>query len=602
LIIKIIYYFKIKKMKFTKYIIIALSTLFIMSCSSDFLTENPKDDIFADNLLNDYTGYVSMQNALMALVRDEYDRVDQFYGATEYPSLPMAKSLMFTVGADNAFCNNRHNRFVHWNFPKNLTNMADFDPFQAIFEWLYTVINTSNMIITRAETSDIDWKGPNNKNTVIANAKIIRAWAYRHLTYSFGDVPLSTEEITGSNYRSDWERTPVAEIRKVMEEDLLFAVQNLPMRASSNSHLSQAVARHYLGELYLAMSKNTEAKNILQPLVEGSEFKLMTSRFGPGASRPGNVFMDLFRSPKSSSGNMEVLWVFNNTEPENSAFGVGNRVFMRNMWVNYYSRIPLIANLQHSKYPGQNENLFWSLNGGKGATRASMSVGAINLYNYNLQASKDIRYDEHSMVWKLYYLNEANVVYELKNTNGTNIINTTITSRMTNDADVTVQNYLLPSTRKWEYLHPFFEKASIDEQFNDIVYLRLAETYLLYAEALFKLGQNGSEWVNKIRERAGVSPISAGEMSINLILDERSRELITEEHRRHTLVRLSQENGGDVRKASNVFKTRTRMHNEVTGRPVRGMHDDETPILFPIPQAFINSNTGRMIQQNPGIN
>ena len=593
-----------------KHLIFLLAAFLLLGlgCSKDFLVENPKDDIFADNLLVNHNGFISMQSALYALVRDEYDRNDKYYGGTQFPSLPMANSLMFSVGGDNAFCNNRHRLFAHWSFPKNIIDMTDFEPFQALFEWLYTVINTANMMITRAENPDIDWQGGSaeqnliNKNRILANAKLIRAWAYRHLTYSFGDVPLSTEEITGSNYRTDWDRTPVREIRKVMEEDWLFAIQHLPMRTVNNTTPSQAVARHYLGELYLAMSRNQDAKNILQPLVEGSEYALMTNRFGSNASNPGNVFMDIFRSPRFSQGNTEVLWTFVNTEPENAAFGVGQRVFMRNMWVNYYSRIPTIANLRHSQFEGQTENLFWSLNGGKGATRAAITVGALDLYDYKGQSANDIRYDEHSMIWHLYFLNESNEVYEVKNASGNSLISKAITPRMLDDTDRTIQNYLLPSTRKWEYVHPFFEKASIDEQFNDMVYLRLAETYLLYAEALYKLGEGGEIWVNKIRERAGVAPINGGEMSIDMILDERSRELITEEQRRHTLIRLSQENGGDERSSSNVFKRRTREINEVSGRPIRGMHDDATPVLFPIPRAFIDSNTGRSITQNPGYN
>lgn len=580
----------------------------LAACSKDFLVEEPKDDIFADNLLVDYTGFRSMQSALYALVRDEYDRVDKAYGGTTFSSLPMATSTMFSVGADNAFCNNRHQRFAHWNFPKNIVGMTDFEPFQAVFEWLYTTINTANMIITRAEKPDIDWQGGSaendlkNKNLILANARLIRAWAYRHLTYSYGAVPLSLEEITGSNYRTDWERTPVSEIRKAMEEDWLFAIEHLPMRTANNTAPSQAIARHYLGELYLAQSRNQDAKNILSPLVEGSEYALMTSRFGTNATNPGNVFMDVFRSPRFSQGNTEVLWAFVNTEPENSAFGVGPRVFMRNMWVNYYSRIPVIANLRHPQYPGQNENLFWSLNGGKGATRAAISVGALDLYNYKDQKDMDIRYDEHSMIWHLYFLSESNEVYEVTNAQGNSLISTAITPRMVNDNDQTIQNYFLPSTRKWQYLHPFFEKASADEQFNDMVYLRLAETYLLYAEALYKLGEGGEQWVNLIRQRAQVAPIAGGEMSIDMILDERSRELITEEQRRHTLIRLSQENGGDERSAANIYKTRTRTHNEVVGREIRGMHDDVTPVLFPIPRAFIDSNTGNAIAQNPGFN
>ena len=89
-------------------------------------------------------------------------------------------------------------------------------------------------------------------------------------------------------------------------------------------------------------------------------------------------------------------------------------------------------------------------------------------------------------------------------------------------------------------------------------------------------------------------------MSIDFILDERSRELVAEEERQHTLIRLSWENGGDERKADNIYKTRVRKYNEVCGRAGRGCDDDVTPVLFPIPQDFINSNTGRKIEQNPG--
>ena len=575
------------------------------SCSEDFLTEKPVDDIFAENLLVNHDGFLNMQNAMFGLVRDEYDRADRFYGGTEFGSIPFTKHTLFSAGADNSWGNNRHTSFRHLSFPKNITDMEDVIPFQAVFEWLYKVINTSNMIISRAENEGIDWQGSSaeedltNKNTVIANARLVRAWAYRHLTYSFGAVPLSTEEITGSNYRTDWERTPVADIRSVMEQDLLYAIDILPMRAATNTVPSQAVARHYLGELYLAMGRPGDAKAILQPLVEGSEYALMTARFGKNASNPGHAFIDVFSSPLYSDGNLEVIWAFPNTEPENAATGYAPNNFMRNMWRNYYSSLSDISKLNHPDYPGGTIKLFWSLNGGKGAGRLAISLGAFNLYKYKDQDTVDIRYDEHSLVWNLYFLNTDNQVYEVLKS-GASLINLKPNAAMSNDTDPTIKQYNLPSTKKWDYVNPIFEQADADNAYNDIVYLRLAETYLLYAEALFKLGEGGEFWLNKVRERAQVIPVDAAEMSIDMILDERSRELITEEHRRHTLIRLSQENGGDERASSNIFKTRVRTYNEVSGREVRGMWDDATPVLLPIPQAFINSNSGRVIAQNPG--
>ncbi|MBR3065071.1 MAG: RagB/SusD family nutrient uptake outer membrane protein [Bacteroidales bacterium] len=587
------------------YILVSLLTLSVLSsCAKDFLVEKPVTDIYADNLLTNYSGFESMNYALLSMVRDEYGRMDINYGSTNFGSLPFAKSTMWSCGTDNAWGNNRHTEFRFFSFPKNITGMTDANCFLSIFEWLYKVVNTANMVIGRAENEDVDWDGGSaaadqqRKAQIVAEARLYRAWAYRHLTYSFGAVPLSTEEITGANYRVDWERNSVEEIRQLMEADLKYAIENLPMRyKGNNTRPNQAVARHYLGELYLAMGKPAEAKAVLQPLVEGSDYRLMTSRFGKNASNPGSAFIDVFRSPLYSEGNNEVLWAFLNTEEENTSYGNSTVMFMRNMWVNYYSNDSAISKLTCALYPGQTPILFWSLNGGKGAGRCAISLGAFKLYTYDNQQDNDVRYDENSLVWHLYFLNDDGEEYEIPN-----FINLKTNAAMSNDNDPTIKQYHLPSTRKWQYVNPVFEKSNADNQFNNLVYLRLAETYLLYAEALLKTNDaaGAAEWINKVRRRANCSEIPASVASIDFILDERSRELITEEQRRETLIRLSQENGGDERLASNIFKSRVRAHNEVSGREVRGMHDDVTPVLFPIPQEFINSNTGRTIQQNPG--
>jgi len=582
-----------------------LSLLALSACKKDFLTEKPVNDIYAENLLVDYSGFESMNYAMLAMVRDEYGRVDTDYGGTSFGSQPFAKSTMWSCGVDNAWNNNRHTNFRWFNKPNNIVAMSNEMPFLAIFEWLYKVINTANMVIGRAENADVDWQGTSDaentsrKELTIAEARLYRAWAYRHLTYSFGAVPLSTSEVTGENYRTDWERNSVAEIRDVMEQDLLYAVEKLPLRRNgNNTRPNQAVARHYLGELYLAMGKPSEAAQVLKPLVEGSAYSLMTSRFGSNAQNAGSAFIDVFRSPLYTEGNQEVLWAFSNTEEENVPYGTFN-CFMRNMWVNYYSNCtkPKFSSLSCALYPGQSTQLFWSLNGGKGAGRCAISINAHELWHYDNQQDKDVRYDDTAMIWHLYFMDDEGNKYEIPN-----FINLTPNSVMTGTNDATIKQYNLPSTRKWAYVHPTFAKASDDGQYNNVVYLRLAETYLLYAEALMKNGDKSgaADWINRIRSRAGVSSIDASVVDIDFILDERSRELITEEQRRETLIRLSQENGGDERLASNVFKRRVRAYNEVTGKAGWGMDDDQTPVLFPLPQEFMDSNTGRQLTQNPG--
>lgn len=594
------------------YIFFVLIATFISGCNEkNFLKEEPRDDIYAENLLNTYGGFQSMETAIKALMREEFCRVDNLgrYGSS---TLPIARHAMWGCGTDNSWSNNTHSSFRFMYYP-SLIKQTDLDCMMLTFEWLYKIVSASNMVINRAEDVTINWEGGSalanttNKETTIAKARLARAWAYRHLTYSFGAVPLSTKEINGLTYRTDWERTPVAEIRKVMEADLQYAIDKLPLRTTNNTTVSGAVARHYLGELYLAMDNPTKAEEVLRPLVTGTEYSLMTTRFGSNASQPGNAFIDLFRSPLYSSGNKEVLLAFLNTAPENASTGSAP-VYIKSTWKNYYSNDVDIkkSNLLAPEVVNgtlNNIKMMWLVNGGKGAARSSVSLGSIRLYNYKNQGTVDDRISNYAMVWKFYEKNAAGAIVEFLKS-GKSIMDTTVSALMVDDSKTTIQNYKWPSTKKWDYIQTVAANGDADESYNDLVYLRLADTYLLYAEALYQLkNATAVDWINKVRQRSQAVALTANDLNtlgLDLILDERSRELLSEEERRHTLIRVSQENGGDERAVNNYFKRRVRAYNEICGRPARGMNDATIPVLFPIPQIFIDSNTGRTIAQNPG--
>lgn len=576
---------------------------FISGCNeSNFLKEDPHDSLYPENLLIDYTGFQSMVTSLYGVMRNEYRRADVLGG-----SLPLVLHSVWGCGVDNSWSNNSHSEFKFYYYPEYI-KQTDLTIFENIFEWCYRIINTSNMIIFRAENSNVDWQGDTNKNKILAQARFFRAWAYRHLTYSFGPVPLSVEEITGLNYRNDWERNSVAEIRDVMEQDLLFAVENLPLREDNNSRVSGAMARHYLGELYLAMDKPQEAEKMLKPLVESNEYSLITSRFGLNAGNPGCPFIDLFRTPMYADGNTEVLFAFVNTEPETSSYGTAE-VYMKSTYKNYYSNDGVInkSNLSAPEYTSGEATwpqAFWINNGGKGAGRCVPSRGSLRLYNYKDQEAKDDRVSDYAVVWSINEKKANGQIAEFLN-NGKMVVDTLVTQAMIDDNKTTIKKYNWPTTRKWDYVPPLIANGDKDGCYQDIVYLRLADTYLLYAEALYNEGKYGEaiKWINKVRNRSNAVSITESDLEtggLDLILDERSRELLSEEERRHTLIRVSQMNGGDERDVNNYFKRRVRELNEITGRNTRGMNDYDTPVLFPIPQDFIDSNTGRVLQNNPG--
>ncbi|NOR74642.1 MAG: RagB/SusD family nutrient uptake outer membrane protein, partial [Draconibacterium sp.] len=529
--------------------------LFIASCNEDeFLKEMPKDDIFAENLYLNYDGFMNGTIGLMDRVRRETTNDNEPH------------SLIWKIGVDNAFSSNANGSTRPFN-DYDILN-SDFGEMQSAFSWLYQVVNSANMIINRAE-GDVDWQGGSdeaalkNKNFVVGTARLIRAWAYRHLTNTWGDVPLSLEEINGSNYRSDWERTPVSEVHVQMEADWLFARDNLEL-VEETGFPNSAVASHYLAELYLLQGEFAKSATEAKRVINSDEYHLMTERFGQHEADPGVPFMDLFYNDSREDGNMEVLWTFNNAHESVVGSRDGGE---KNMWINYSSKAKSLKKL--------NADIFYKYNGGRGRGRAMISDSALDWYE-----ETDDRFSEYAI--KKYYIfptDETETEFEI-------IEETKIKYK---DDDDLEDNYLWPWSRKWEYVDPtILANADKPYSWESEMYIRLADTYLLLAEALHKDGDNAgsADYLNEIRVRSNATPIASTDVNIEFILKERSRELLTEEHRRYTLNR------------NNVLVEWAEMYNpriEAIGTDIFEHNN-----LLPLPQGIIDANTGAVMSQNPG--
>jgi len=522
--------------------LIVLASLGVAACGEDLLTETPKDIIVADNLYTNPAGFEAGLNALYAQVRKERNGLQE--------SGDNLVGMMWSVGVDNGWGNYL---LISSRTPQELGSFNNplYDNYLWMWKWLYGTINAANTIINRAANPDINWTDE-NRDRVVAEARLIRAWAYRHLTYLWGDVPLSLEESSGDDIRTDWVRTPKDEVLKQMEQDLLFAEEHLPPTSPMDGKLVKAVAQHYLAELYLRMDRPRDAEIKANEVINSGLYHLITERYGVRASRPGVPFMDQFLDGNAnrSQGNTEVLWSF---QLDRDLEGGGYNI-MRREWVNRYYTLKGLDITQDGY-------------GGRGIGRISPTKWAIDLYEPG-----DDRGSEFALRKFLIYNNAANLP---KGVSLGDTLHLAWEKETENDP-------LWPSTMKWDWINEVDPSGGY--QYNDQPYLRLAETYLLLAEAQLKQEHPGdaAETLNILRARSHASPIDASDVTLDFILDERSRELLAEEHRRYTLLR------------THTWIERTKAHN-----PLTAPHIMPRDTLFPIPQDVINANIGHRMDQNP---
>jgi len=169
---------------------------------------------------------------------------------------------------------------------------------------------------------------------------------------------------------------------------------------------------------------------------------------------------------------------------------------------------------------------------------------------------------------------------------------------------------------------PDFENSPMQGGHSDWYVFRIAETYLLRAEAYFWKGDlaNAAADINSVKSRAGckTSLITAADVNMGTILDERARELFFEEPRKTELTRIAYlfagtgkpaENGKtytvDRFSEDNYFYDRVMAKNNFYKNGIVTNHGDKytmSPyhVLWPVPSSSIQANVGGHINQNKG--
>lgn len=501
--------------------------------------------------------------------------------------------------------------------------VSDLSPSGAMakFYWdqNYKLIAQANTVISRlASASGLT---DEQKSAYEAKGRFFRALGYRTLVFLYGGVPLQLEEVTEP--KTDYTRESKEKVLAQAVEDLEFAAGNLPeINAVHDGEISRPAANMLLAEVCLATGANDKAISAATAVINNSNLKLMTSRFGSQASEDGDVFYDLFRpnNQNRASGNTEGIWVI---QFETNVEGGGNNTshFFWNAGSFWGERFfaPQVDKFKIITPDGVNLQLFnWPIGDMTGGRGIGTHYATNHLYREIWDGDwDDMRNSQYN--WpRRFKIHRPEVLqahpelaaampdgyFDLENTvlpagysmetgfgGGTNETNQLPNRFMCGYSTKMTTPFHYPDAQ-------YGDKSTLTlagtggKTYTDQYFFRLAEAYLLRAEAYMNVGKKGEAAadINVLRARAHAKNCTADEITLDFILDERLRELVCEEKRRLTLSRV-----GKLSERIKKYNPYFSAAHSADGKDYDSHFD-----LLPIPLSAILANKDGVLEQNPG--
>ncbi len=554
-----------------------LPLLFVTGCA-DFLEEENHSKMTPESF-NTPQGFELGLNGV-------YGGMRAFYG-------PISAIHMLTVtGTDEFYSRASGDIYNFGNYTANFKPSSDY--IYSYWRSSYTLINTCNGLVHFGE--DMTGITETKKTTMLAEARFFRALLYFRLVQFFGDVTLNRTYNDG--IVKEAKRDPMADVYDFVIEDLLYCTTpgNLPAgpKDTSPGRVTQALARHLLAKVYLtrgwsSAAQSTDFQNAYEIATEliqdsGQTGVALMSRYAD-IHKPGN------------ENNQEIL--YNVQMTDDPIYGVpqadANINHLSHVFVAGYFNFNGSGNVQqiedgrvYARYHGTS----WLYN------EAFGDIDKDSRYYGTFQSEWTAPVDFQNKTQEFYVGNNKYAAVRSGTKGdlagylpGKNMTKEEIEA--TNYYILTPENYTDPSfPTMTKFIDPNRASLSFDSQRSIIVY-RLAETYLIAAEAAFKLGNNSTSngaayYINELRKRAASKEeyiddlmITAADITIDYILDERTRELCGEQLRWLDLVR-TQKLVERVRKYG-FFTTKWTNHT----LPKDNIQDFH--VLRPIPQKQIES-------------
>lgn len=430
--------------------------------------------------------------------------------------------------------------------------------FNSIWKHFYSLIGKANEVIDAAENLGLD--NPVTKKAW-AEAKVFRARSYFELYKRYERLYLNTRPTTIDNISRTFRPSGKKDIFALIKDDLDDAIEVLPWKDKPGRY-NKAVAKHIRAQVAMWEDDYDTAISQCEDIFEDGTWSLM-----PRA-------IDCFnKADLDCSENLFIL-------PFSTERGGGYTISSSTGELMGH-RLSLLTTPRYANVAGMT---FSTEYGGYGWGRVFPNTYLLSLYG-----PKDKRLDE--LFRRTFRYNDESSLPAGKH------IGDLVTPK---NGTEYAQN-LHPYSLKYYDGYTNKDNPARMSSFKDVVIYRLAETYLMCAEAYYHKEGGGSakakEYFNETYVRAGNDPFT-GTLGIQDILDEYARECHLEGVRWSLLKRLRMLDrvkvyGGDLPKDDPLL-------GDVENLAQQRFNWDEKWYVWPIPQSEIDFMGVKNFPQNDG--
>lgn len=251
--------FKIKKMKkysFITFLVLLVFTAITISCSDEFVNENPPYSIDSENFFNSEDDY---NRALIAA----YDLLQSSYVNVMLGEIASDNTLSGGESANDVIGFQQIDEMIHTPVNSNLKD---------IWNWMFAGVNRASYILEFKDKTDFP-----NKNQVIAEARFLKAYYNFELVKWFGPIPIKNDERFKIGDEKSIPRASAADVYASIEADLQFAVDNLNPIASQTGRATKGAAQALLGKVYLFQNKFLPASIVFDNLILDGNYSLVSN-------------------------------------------------------------------------------------------------------------------------------------------------------------------------------------------------------------------------------------------------------------------------------------------------------------------------------------